>query len=104
MLGAFSVEDMYRDIARESRAVYTARAYFDNTGDKKVLTLPVNQDDRVYQLLATGMDQLRQTGEVFVSENLKKLSVRRAPRVTVGITLSGDLLDLTLSSEKLPFG
>ena len=50
------------------------------------------------------MDQLRQTGEVFVSENLKKLSVRRAPRVTVGITLSGDLLDLTLSSEKLPFG
>lgn len=104
MLGAFSVEDMYRDIARESRAVYTARAYFDNTGDKKVLTLPVNQDDRVYQLLATGMDQLRQTGEVFVSENLKKLSVRRAPRVTVGITLSGDLLDLTISSEKLPFG
>jgi SNF2 family DNA or RNA helicase len=103
LLGTFAVEDMYRDIARESRALYTARAYFDNTGDKKVLTLPRNRDDRIYQLLSTGIEQLRHVGEVYISENFKKLSIRRAPKVSVGITLSGDLLNLTLSSDKLPF-
>ncbi|MGN0659169.1 MAG: SNF2 helicase associated domain-containing protein [Emergencia sp.] len=55
-------------------------------------------EDAVCDLLTEGIDVLSEIGEVYVSEKLKGISIRPAPKVSVGVSLSGDLLELTMSA------
>ena len=55
-----------------------------------------------YRLLTEGIVQLSAIGEVYVSDALKKVRVLPSPGVSVGISMGGDLLELTVSSQDMP--
>ena len=59
-------------------------------------------DEKLYELLTEGMEELSQTGTVYVSDRLKSIQVNPAPAVSVGVSLKGELLELTLNSEEMP--
>lgn len=101
LLQPFEVSDAFRDTQKESAAVFTAGEYFQDIKKDRYL-LSDKEEDAVYHLLTTGTEQLRKMGEVYISDAFKKLSILPPPKVNVGVSLSGGLLDLTLDMGRLP--
>ncbi|MGN1413274.1 MAG: SNF2 helicase associated domain-containing protein [Anaerovoracaceae bacterium] len=56
-------------------------------------------EDRLYAFLTEGIPSLQNLGAVFVSDALRRLEVRPAPKVSVGVSLSGDLLQLSMEAD-----
>lgn len=60
-------------------------------------------EDKLYELLAYGIPKMQELGEVFVSDALKRLHVAAPPKVSVGISLAGDMLELSMSAGICPW-
>ena len=61
--------------------------------------MAVEGEEDCYRFLTTDLEQLGALGEVFISDRLKKINIRRLHGTTVGISLTGNLLNLTLDTE-----
>lgn len=96
-------KDLYRDMMAEGRARQTAQAYFPEVDQQRNLWFAESQDDLLYQLISTGIPQLAETGEVYVSDALSQVSIRKVPAAGVSVDLKGGLLDLQLLSDALPY-
>ena len=59
-------------------------------------------EDAMYDLLMNGIVQLQSIGEVYISDALKKITIRSTPKIEVGISIEGNLLDLKMSVEDIP--
>lgn len=86
-----------RDLTREIETTLLIVPYFDQTDDKNRLMIKGNEE-AIYELLTRGIDEMQALGEVYVSESLKGVTVKPSPAVTVGISLSGDLLELSMTA------
>ncbi|MCI8647280.1 MAG: DEAD/DEAH box helicase family protein [Firmicutes bacterium] len=95
--------DLYRNLEEEGRACQTAQAYFPQMDPQGLLFFEAEQDDLLYQLISTGIAQLSQVGEVYVSDNLRQISIKRAPSAGVSVELKGGLLDLQILPGQMPF-
>lgn len=90
-----------RDGAAEMQAQKIVSSYF-NAYDSRRKQMVLTQDEEgIYRLLTEGLSVFGGLGEVFISDALKKIRILPAPQVTVGVTLSGDLLELTLNTPDL---
>ncbi len=58
-------------------------------------------EEMLYELLTTGIPRFHEIGEVFISEALKKLKVRSTMKVSAGVSLSGNLLELKMSVDDI---
>lgn len=58
-------------------------------------------EDMLYAFLTEGIASLQNLGAVFISDALRRLEVRPSPKVSVGVSLSGDLLQLSMDAEGL---
>lgn len=98
-----TASDMHRDIRKEQEAVRLSAGYFGYVDRKThLLYIPAEEDEKIYQLLSTGISQFQKIGEVFISDAMKRMAILRAPKVTVGVSLKAGLLDITLQSDHLP--
>ncbi len=66
---------------------------------KRMLLLA--DEEKMYEFLAEGMEELAALGTIFVSDALKAIQVRPSPSVSVGVSLKGDMLELTLECEDM---
>ena len=57
-----------------------------------------DDEEMEYQFLTEGIPALQSVGEVFISDALKRIEVRNSPKVTVGVSLSGNLLELSMTA------
>ncbi len=90
-----------RDLVREI-ALGQEIAKYCNAYDTELSSMAVaNSEDQIYEILTEGIPRFQELGEVFVSDALKRISIPRTLRVTVGISLSGDLLELSMNSEDI---
>ena len=90
----------YRDTEKEAGAVREANRYFYLLDrERGLFVLYEDQDEQVYGLVSEGILALKQVGEVYISETLKKLQVYRPPKVSVGVSLNAGILDITLKYE-----
>lgn len=90
-----------RDLMNEMKVRNVVNQYsnaYDNVHKMMVLS---KDEDLLYELLTEGIGRLQEVAEVFVSEALKRIHVVHAPSVTVGVSLSGDLLELQLTTEEM---
>lgn len=76
--------------------------WFQEIDKEKKQMLLAGDEERMYRFLTEGMEELPALGKVFVSDALKAIQVRPAPSVSVGVSLKGDMLELTLDSEDMP--
>lgn len=86
-----------RDLVREAEVLRIVKACFEET-DPIRKHFDLKDESRIYELLTSGIEALQAVGEVFVSDALKNIRIHPAPKVSVGISMSGGLLDLTLLS------
>ncbi len=101
LLEHLETADLYRDMLAEGRARQVAQVYFPEMDGTKSLWFPESQDDLMYQLISTGISQLAETGEVYVSDALSQVSIRKVPAAGVSVALNGGLLDLQILSGEL---
>ena len=95
-----SVSFALRDMEREEEAVKQARKYFPEVDlEKRVLIC--DGEDMIFRLLDEGLSELMRIGEVNLSENFKKLKIRRRPRINIGVVVKSDLLELSVESSDI---
>ncbi len=90
-----------RDVVRETLVRNVVASYcnaFDEAEHAMVLS---GDEDKLYELLVDGIPRFQELGEVYVSDTLKKIHVVQHSRVEVGVSLSGDLLELTVSAGEM---
>lgn len=103
LLDPITVSEMHRDFEKESGMMMALRPlfpYIDET--RKYFWMSEEDEERVYHLVDEGILQLQQMGEVFISDSLKRVRIVQTPKVTIGITMRGGLLDLELQTGQLP--
>lgn len=96
-----SLPEHDRDLLQESMIAAKIQNMTD-AFDPETCCPVISSEDNIYEFLTQGIEILRKFGEVFVSDEMKKLEVKAAPRVELGISLKGDLLELTLENGELP--
>ncbi|MBQ8882674.1 MAG: DEAD/DEAH box helicase [Clostridia bacterium] len=57
-------------------------------------------EEEIYDFLTDGVRALLPYAEVFMGENMKKFSVRRAPKLSVGVRLNSDLMEIGVSAPE----
>lgn len=103
LLDPVTVSEMHRDFEKESGMMMALRLlfpYIDET--RKYFWISEEDEERVYHLVDEGILQLKQMGEVFISDSLKRIRIVQTPKVTVGITMGSGLLDVELQTGQLP--
>ncbi len=102
ILQGVGVKEAYRDVEKETEALYLVSRYFDErTSDFRMALSQVNEEG-VYKLLLNGVDDLKSIGEVYISESFKKMKIQDSPKVHVGISLKAGILDLVLDTGNFP--
>lgn len=100
MLEGITVSDMHRDIEKEREAAAKIQQYLPWLDEKgELLFLPDKDEERVYNLIAYGIEELKGLGQVFVSDSFKTIQRVQTPRVTVGVAMKAGLLDISIEGE-----
>ncbi|MCP1103146.1 SNF2 family DNA or RNA helicase [Aequitasia blattaphilus] len=90
-----------RDLEKEYQAGQKIARFFNREDAFKNVLLLEDDEERMYELLTTGIDKMREIGDVYISDELKRINVSRSPKVAVGVSLSGDLLELHIATENM---
>ena len=90
-----------RDLVKEIAVGEVVSSYCNGFEEQTLSMIIENSEEAMYRFLTEGIDVIQGLGQVFISEALKKIKVSAAPRVSVGISLSGDLLELDVVSEEM---
>ncbi|MEG0757497.1 MAG: DEAD/DEAH box helicase, partial [Raoultibacter sp.] len=64
--------------------------------------IDLEDDEAVAQLIFGGLLEFQAIGKVFTTPAFDRLLTDRKPRVSFGLSLAGDLINLTISSDDLP--
>lgn len=103
LLDSLVLSEMHRDFEKESGLAMLLYRLFPYMNEaKKHFWMPEEDEERVYYLVDEGISQLQQMGEVFISDSLKRIQIVQTPKVSIGITMRGGLLDVSLQTEQLP--
>lgn len=102
ILESFDPVENYRDIKMEYEAGLTAKQYFDSVLEKEGCFVLMAEEEKLFQLLEYGVPKLQKLGQVFVSDPFKTLRIISSPKVSVGVAVASDLLELTIDTGDLP--
>ncbi len=86
-----------RDAVAETRAMSVAERYFERFHDG--LAFDERDDEALYTLLTQGLRDLSSVGEVLLSDRLRQVAVRPAPRLSVRAAVKHHLLDVELGAS-----
>ena len=86
---------------RECEAMYCVRKYFPEIDLEQKLFHCGGDEDLVYKVLESGIEELLQCGEVQSTDYFRRLKIRRQAKVSVGVSVKSNILDLTIASEEL---
>lgn len=86
-----------RDEYAEYRAVQAVEEFFPEGFPQPKFSW--DDDERLYRLLTEGLRELRALGEVLLSDRLRTVSARPAPKLAVRATVRSGLLDVELGAS-----
>lgn len=86
--------DTMRDTDGESGLKDVLRKYFPHCPD---LTLEYEAD--IYALMTSGLKELYDYADIYLEDSVKKMKVRKPPRIKVGVRLDSGLLHIDLDAE-----
>ena len=91
-----------RNARREAKAEALVGRYFGDGWLPGAARLPLDAEAEAGDLLYGGLAEFRKLGEVHVTPAFERLLRDKAPTVSFGVSLAGDLLNLTVSADDLP--
>ena len=90
-----------RDMIKEEEVKKVVSSYCNAYDDKEHMMVLAENEDLLYELLVHGIPRFQELGEVFVSDAIKRIRVSSAPKVSVGLSVNGDWLELQMTSEDM---
>ena len=87
-----------RDMNRETVVRNVIHKYSNAFHPYEQCAVIADDEEMEYEFLTEGIQTLQAVGEVFISDALKRIEVRNSPKVTVGVSLSGNLLELSMTA------
>lgn len=90
-----------RDVPGEFRISQVITRYFQYREPERSDFVIQNDDDALYQLLESGIEELRALGEIYFSDAASHLRILPPPEVSVGVSTLGSWLEITVDSEQL---
>lgn len=88
-----------RDLASEYHAVDVIEDYFPLADG--LYAFDESDDELLFRLLTDGLSELRELGEVLLSEQLRGIKVRTSPNLSVNAKVKSGLLDVELGASGL---
>ncbi len=98
---ARSTEERKRNYKHELGVKNQIVPYFNAYSDEKTAFVVFDDEEMMYILLSEGVQLMSQLGEVFISDELKRLQMRKRVSVQVGVSIKGNLLELQIQSNEL---
>ncbi|CUP59783.1 N-formylmethionyl-tRNA deformylase [Fusicatenibacter saccharivorans] len=89
-----------RDVRKEAAANQLVRACF-SAYDARKHQMILQGADEMYEFLSSSMEDLQKLGEIFISDRLKAIRVIPSPKVSVGVSLAENVLELHLNPGNL---
>ncbi len=96
--------ESFRERGREEEIMFLARQWFPYWDSEKQERHCGREEERMYQVLDKGVDALLALGEVQCTRRFSNLNIGRRVRMSVGISVSKSLLNLTISTQDVPPG
>lgn len=96
--------DGSRDVAKEWAVRQAVTKFFNAYDEAAAMVVLAEDEEKEYLLLTEGISFFQELGEVYISDALKKLKVKPAPKVQAGVSLSGNMLELTMLSDDMDLG
>ncbi|MDE6883004.1 MAG: DEAD/DEAH box helicase [Lachnospiraceae bacterium] len=90
-----------RDAVREIQTGNIVASYCNAYDENEHTMVIADDEDKLYELLTTGIPRFQELGDVYVSDALKKFRVVYSGKVEVGVSLSENLLELTIGADQL---
>ena len=87
-----------RDMNRETVVRNVIHKYSNAFNPFEQCAVIADDEEMEYEFLTEGIQALQAVGEVFISDALRRIEVRNSPKVTVGVFLSGNLLELSMTA------
>lgn len=87
-----------RDVKKELQMRQAVQEYF-YAYDEISKSMALQGEEDTYRFLTEGLPLLEALAKVFISDQLKRIQVIRRVNVQVGVSLSGNLLNLQVSGE-----
>ncbi len=92
----FATSDVVRDYALEEALKAVLAEYFPQYPQ-----FEITSEQDVYAFISKGLRRIMAFAEVFISDNVKKLRVRRIPKIRVGVKINSGLLDVNVSADEI---
>ena len=90
-----------RDAIREIQAGNTVASYCNAYDEQEHAMVIADDEEKLYKLLTQGIPRFQELGAVYVSDALKKIRVIYSGKVEIGVSLSENLLELTMDAAEL---
>lgn len=94
-------KERFRDSERELEVLNRVRQLFPETDMEKRLFHCGGDADRMYSILESGVSELMRFGEVQTTDSFRRMRIRKTAPVTVGVSVSSDIMNLEIHSEEL---
>lgn len=95
----FAAGKEYRALEQELAVRELLLRYFDGSEQPEVLVQ--TEEEGIFLVLSEGIQALRQMGQVLYEGEQELPRLAKSPKVTVGVALKGNLIDLDVQSEEL---
>ena len=89
----------YRDLQKEQAIKKLVEVYTNAYHEKEKMMVLGENDELLYQLLSEGIERMQQVAEVYISDAIKRIQIVTSPNTIVGVSLSGDLLELKIEAD-----
>lgn len=93
--------DTNRDYVSETMVGKKVNKYFNRYDEVRHRLILREDEELLYELLTEGIPQMRMLGDVYITDAMKRLKVGREPKVSLGVSLSGAMLELSVTSQEL---
>ena len=95
-----SAED-FRDLFKEHEIIDQVMQYFPEIHESGSVFHCGREEVLIYQVLDQGIEALMTLGEVNSTDRFKRLSIRRMPKVSVGVSMESGLMDLSITLDDM---
>lgn len=93
-------ESPLRDAVLEHNIKNTLLKYFSSFDEESGTFSASEEEEGFFEFADFGIEDLRAFGEVFASDSLKRLSIRKMPKISVGLSISSGILELEFFSDE----
>ena len=91
----------YRNIEKEVKVGQLLKKYFKVEDIDEGRQFYVREDEDVYLLVTEGLEAIKAQMPVFIDEKFRGVNVIDAPKVAIGVSISGELLEMNVQTEEM---